>query len=182
MYICNMEKEIYKDVPGYEGLYQVSNWGNVKSLSDRWGLRKEPRKVVNTIDKDTGYHIIILYKENKPKTFRTHQLVAMAFLGHQPDGTMNLVINHIDNNPSNNYVDNLELVTQRYNSSCHKKDVGVFWYKRYEKWQAQIMINKLTIYLGRYKNKEEAVQMYQKALANIHLYNNNNKDFRNVLH
>jgi hypothetical protein len=162
--------EIWKDIPGYIGLYQVSNWGNVKGLK---GIRKQ---YIST----TGYYQIALWLNNTEKKFKVHQLVAMAFLGHTPNGH-ETVVNHIDNNPLNNYVDNLELVSNRYNTTCHKTDPGVYWFKRDEKWKVDIKLNGLKVYLGMFTNKQDALDMYQKAVANIHLYNGDNKAFRLAL-
>lgn len=176
-----MKKEIWKDIPGYEGLYQISNWGNVKSLSDRWGNERLLKP-----SNDNVYYKIGLHKDKKRKEFKIHQLVAMAFLGHIPDG-MNVIINHIDNNPLNNHVDNIEIIKKegtisanRINSSIHKNKPGISWYKQGNKWRTQIRIGK-AIHLGLFIDKQEALDMYQKALANIHLYDGDNKKFRKYL-
>lgn len=178
-------EEIWKDIPDYDGSYQVSNWGQVKSLCYRWGLRKEPLLMNPTID-NVGYLTIGLYKDKK-KTWRIHQLVAMAFLGHQPNG-YETVINHIDNNPLNNHVNNLEILKKdggisasRKNSSCHKEDIGVFWRTARQKWQASICIDNKKMYLGMSDNKQDVLDIYQKALANQHLYNGDAKAFRLAL-
>jgi len=169
-------KEIWKDVPGYEGSYQVSNWGNLKSFK----FAKE--RILKPCDNGSGYLMVSLLQDNKQKNYMIHQLVAMAFLGHQPDGTMNVVVNHIDNNKLNNHVDNLELVSNRYNSSCHKSDVGACWDKKANKYRSYISINYKDITIGRYTDKQDALDAYQKALANIHLYDGDNKAFRALIH
>jgi hypothetical protein len=164
--------EQWKDIPGYEGLYQVSNMGNVKSLNyNHTGKEGLLNKTITT------YVKVALYKANIKKYYNIHQLVAMAFLGHEING-FETVVNHIDNNPSNNRLDNLELVTTRYNSSCHKTDVGVSWHKRKNKWQSNIIINSNKNYLGIFKDKQDAIDIYQLALANIHLYDGDAKAFR----
>jgi hypothetical protein len=106
--------EIWKDIKGYEGLYQVSNEGRVKALSrvvkSRWGTpkplkEKEIREVVDSL----GYSRLSLSKDGKVKTHKIHRLVAEAFLvgeGH---------INHIDGNKQNNQVSNLEFCTSKQN-------------------------------------------------------------------
>ena len=165
--------EIWKDVPGYEGLYQVSNWGQVKSL--KFGKERILKPSANS----RGYLRVALSKDGKAKTYRIHQLVAMVFLDHQPDG-MNIVINHLDNNPLNNKLDNLELVRQWYNTRVHKTDPGIDWYKRINKWRARIHIDK-RIDLGYFTNKEDAIIQYQKALDNIHLYDGDNNAFRTLI-
>lgn len=166
-------EEIWKDIPDYEGLYQVSNLGQVKSLN--YNHTGKERILKTGLDKD-GYVRLNLFNI-KTKTERVHQLVAIAFLGHIPNG-YETVVNHIDNNPLNNNIDNLELVSTRYNSSCHKTDVGVHWDKSRNKWKTQIQINGKVICLGRFTNKQDGLDMYQKALANIHLYNGDTKAFR----
>ncbi len=166
-------KEIWKDIPGYEGLYQVSNWGQVKSL--KCGKERILKQSKNSV----GYLCVCLFNKRAIKCY-THQLVATAFLGHKPDG-LNTVVNHIDNNALNNRVDNLELVSQRYNTSCHKTDPGVCWHNNRNKWLSQIIIKRKTIYLGLYTNKQDALDIYQKAVANIHLYNGDNKEFINLI-
>jgi len=120
------EKEIWKDIIGYEGLYQVSNFGNVKSL-DREVVYNDGRvynyyeKILTPFIGTHGYYSLCL----SGKRFCNHQLVAIVFLGHKPCGKK-IVINHKDNNPLNNHVDNLEIVTTRYNTSCHKKNESGF--------------------------------------------------------
>ena len=102
--------EIWKDIPGYEGIYAVSNFGKVKSLQrTRKGsygsIRIVYEKILNhKIDKD-GYHIVTLSKEGKTKCIGVHRLVAQAFLPNIYNLPM---VNHKDENPSNNFVDNLE--------------------------------------------------------------------------
>lgn len=169
-----MKKEIWKDIPGYEGLYQVSNWGQVKSI--KFG---NERILKACLDK-SQYLGIVLSINGKRTFYKVHQLVAITFLGHIRNG-METVVNHIDNNPLNNHLDNLELVTSRYNNSCHKTDVGVGWYKALNKWWSTIYLNDKNIHLGYFTDKQEALDMYQKALANTHLYNGDNKAFRLAL-
>ena len=96
--------EHFRVIPGYENLYAVSNLGNVKSIKK------------NTILKPGGklYPLVGLSKNNKKVGYTIHQLVAMAFLDHSPNG-YNSVIDHIDGNPMNNRLDNLQVVTQREN-------------------------------------------------------------------
>ena len=103
-------KEIWKDIPEYEGLYQVSNLGNVRSLNyNRTGeIKLLKQGNVN------GYKVVILYKDGKKKNYLVHRLVAIAFL---PNPNNLPIINHKDENPSNNNVNNLEWCTQAYNTN-----------------------------------------------------------------
>lgn len=172
-----METEIWKDIPGYEGLYQVSSFGNVKSLNYRRSRKEgllKPRIGKN------GYGCVELFNSEKKLNIYIHHLVMLTFLNYQPDG-MKMVINHIDNNPSNNRADNLELVSQRYNTSCHKSDVGIIWDNYNNKWKSYITINTKLIHLGYFTEKEKALDMYQKALQNIDKYNGSPKEFREYL-
>ena len=101
--------EIWKDIKGYEGLYQVSNLGNVKSLS-RYHHKKE--QILKPNLKNDGYYETTLLKNGKPKWIRTHRLVAMAFI---PNLENKPQINHKDGNKLNNCVENIEWVTNQEN-------------------------------------------------------------------
>lgn len=101
--------EEWKNIIGYNGKYQISNFGNVKSYK----RYKEGKILLPTKDKD-GYFQIGLRDENsKRKWYRIHRLVANAFISNPNKFTE---INHKDNNPSNNKVDNLEWCTIEYNN------------------------------------------------------------------
>ena len=102
-------KEIWKDIEGYEGLYQVSNMGRVKSLGNN-KTRKE--KILKSSKNNRGYLCVNLYKDGLVKNYLIHRLVASAFI----DNPNNLPqVNHKDENPKNNYVDNLEYCDSKYN-------------------------------------------------------------------
>jgi len=113
-----MGEEIWKDIVGYEGYYQASNSGRIRSIdrviTNNIGVirplsGKELRKAIN---KD--YEYVELCRNNIQKMYSVHQLVAMTFLNHTPCGHK-LVIDHIDGNPLNNSVNNLDVVTQQEN-------------------------------------------------------------------
>lgn len=113
-------KEVYKDVKGYEGLYQVSDLGAVKALDrynvDKNGKRKfYPGKLLkfDTVERNhTTYHRVTLSKDGKTKRFQIHRLVASEFL---PCKEGKECVNHIDNNGSNNALVNLEWCTHSEN-------------------------------------------------------------------
>lgn len=159
-----MKKEIWKEIPGYEGMYEVSDLGRVKSLK----YNKE--RILKPYVDSQGYYGISLSFNNKAKTKKVHQLVAITFLNHTPDGTTKIVVDHIDNNPLNNRLDNLQVISQRENTSKDKKGgssnfIGVSWTKARRRWRAAIRINKKEIYLGDFKDEEEASNAYQSALT-----------------
>lgn len=107
-----MEEEIWKDIEGYEGLYQVSNLGRVKSLArvDAIGhFRKE--KILSTYCV-RGYLLVTLCKNKKQTHFFVHRLVATAFIPN-PDNLP--VINHKSENKNENNIENLEWCTHNYN-------------------------------------------------------------------
>lgn len=105
--------EIWKPIKGYEGLYEVSNLGRVKSLDKIVNCKlknKRNRLIKGRILKSNpdkmGYLIVGLTKNNKTETKRIHRLVAETFMP---------VVNHIDGNKENNNIENLEFCSQRYN-------------------------------------------------------------------
>lgn len=158
--------EIFKDIPGYEGSYQVSNLGRVKSLK----LNRE--KILKPNINGGGYLYVILCNKGKFKTIRVHQLVAMAFLNHTPDGTHKIVVDHRNNDKQDNRLSNLQLISARKNSSKDKKGgtskyTGVCWHKRDNKWLSSIEINGKNKHLGCFSSEEEASMYYQDALKSI---------------
>jgi len=106
-----MEIEVYRDIEGYEGLYQVSNLGNVKSLN--YG-RTGKEKLLKLYKGNNGYLYITLYKNKKQKLSLVHRLVALTFI---PNPNNLKEINHKDENPLNNMVENLEWCDRKYNNT-----------------------------------------------------------------
>lgn len=111
-------KEVWKPIIGYEGLYEVSNKGRVKSLSRKvtGGAKGYFRLAPETIRKPfltNGYEKVDLWKDNKKKIFRVHRLVAQAFI-ENPNNY--LEINHINGIKTDNRVENLEWCTAQQNT------------------------------------------------------------------
>jgi hypothetical protein len=167
--------EIWKDIPDFEGYYQVSNFGNVKSLE-----RYVKGKVENRLQKENilskrlvgnlgnQYYAVTLCNNKDRKQIKVSVLVAMAFLNHTPNGYVGFTVDHIDNNPLNNNVDNLQVITKRENSSKDRKGIskytGVTFNKKSNKWRSQIWINGKNKTLGSFNDELEAHRAYQKEL------------------
>lgn len=160
-----MQTEIFKDIKDYELLYQISNFGNVKSL------KRDKEKILKPSINTGGYLQVGLCKNGIKKTHDIHKLVAIHFLGHSPNGH-ELVINHKDFNKSNNSVHNLEIVTTRENTNkkhlkSSSKYTGVYWHKQKNKWASCIMINGKLKHLGLFIKEHDAYIMYQNKLKEI---------------
>lgn len=111
-----MEK--WKCISGFEGIYEVSNTGRIRSSKDKTtksalhGTRKWQQRILKLKTDKGGYKRVCLYKDKKPHDFLVHRLVAMAFI---PKVEGKECINHIDCNPSNNYAENLEWCNHKEN-------------------------------------------------------------------
>lgn len=172
------EKEEWRDVPNYEGYYQVSSLGRVRSL-DRLVTFTDGRErfykggvIKGYVDK--GYRQTGLRMHGIGRTYKFSQLVAMAFLGHKPSGMVR-VIDHINGNKSDDRVENLRIVTQRENmTTCYQpilpttsKYIGVSWSMGGSKWVAQIKYEGVNVHLGYFTDEIEASSAYQEALSKI---------------
>lgn len=109
--IEKLENEEWRDIENYEGLYQVSNLGRVKSLDYN---HTKHEKILKLLKNTKGYLFVILYKEGKKKNYLSHRLVAEAFI---PNPNNLPMINHKDENPLNNCVANLEWCDSKYNNN-----------------------------------------------------------------
>jgi len=111
-----MQKETWKPIVGYEGLYEVSNMGRIKSLPKTIDIHRclqhRNEKIFNGSKDNHGYMCVTLCNNGKRKTFKVHRLVAYAFIPN-PDNLPQ--INHKDENKANNCVENLEWCDQSYN-------------------------------------------------------------------
>ncbi len=168
--------EVFKDIPEYEGLYQVSDLGRIKSLS-RIVLRngkypvKTKVKILSLKENRNGYMNINLFIDGNRKTKLVHQLVAVAFLNHDYK-EFNIVVNHKNFIRNDNRPCNLECVTRRENTNLkHIKSsseyTGVSWHKIKEKWSSNISIGRKKIHLGYFDNEKEASEYYENALIAI---------------
>ena len=101
--------ETFKDIPGYEGLYQVSDYGAVRSLNYQG---KKRIKYLKNEKMPNGYERIVLCRNGKPKRFMVHRLVLETFVGKIPDG---YEIDHINAVCDDNRLSNLRVVTHKEN-------------------------------------------------------------------
>lgn len=157
-----MSKEIWKDIPGYERLYKISSNGQVFSHISN--------KILKLCDNGNGYLYLRLCKKSEKRLYYAHQLIGMAFLEHKVCGRA-IVIDHIDNNPSNNKLENLRILTHRENISRRRdgasKYTGVTFHAKTGKWRAAITINKIRYSLGLFFTEIEAHKAYQNELLKL---------------
>ena len=108
--------EIWVNILDYEGMYQISNLGNIRSLDryvdGKWHKMKIKGKILTLVKEKDGYYVANLYKNNTTKQFRVHRLVAQAFIPN-PDNLPE--INHKNEIKTDNRVENLEWCTTKYN-------------------------------------------------------------------
>lgn len=150
-------EEIWKDIVGYEGLYQVSNFGRVKSL-DRIDAENHFR--VGQIMKQKylrGYAQVALRNGKRQKEYRVHRLVAIAFI---PNPKNLPQVNHKDCNPGNNHVENLEWCDAKYNINYgdrNKKTADrLRGMERPYNWKAVNCFSLSGEFLKRYESVEKA--------------------------
>lgn len=112
--------EEWRDIPGFEGRYQASSFGRIKSLCFEGHPGKEkiisPHKVSSPHNKGVNYYRIRVYQNKVPKRIMVHRLIALTFpetCGKYFEGA---TVNHLDENPSNNYCYNLRWCTQQENN------------------------------------------------------------------
>ena len=156
----------YKPIPGWEK-YGVSTDGEVKNL--------KTGKILKPYLTRYGYLQVVL-SNVKPITIRIHQLMAMTYLEHIPNGHEK-VVDHINGNKLENKLENLRLLSNRDNVNLSRKTgkrkgkgtsqyLGVAWNKRNNKWRAMIDLNGKRKCLGYFEIEKEAHQAYQTALRN----------------
>lgn len=166
-----MKKEIWKDIKGYEKYYEVSTLGNVRRKGKLKNLKPAPN--------NKGYLSVGLSVNGIQKTKYIHNLVAVNFLNHRPEG-MSKVIDHIDGNKENNKLDNLQILSNRENISKYitknrkrysSKYLGVT--RQGNKWKSSISVSmngkRKQIHLGLYENEEDAHIAYLKYLKDNNL-------------
>jgi hypothetical protein len=155
-----------RNIKGYEDIYSIDEYGNVYSNY----TNKFLKPFLNRED-GRGRLFVILRKDGKNSVKYIHKLVAENFLGHISNGYKE-VVDHIDNNPLNNHVSNLQLTTARHNLCKDKKNktskyAGVSWNKQKSKWVSQISVGHNKIYLGQFKCELSAAFAYNLKLKEL---------------
>ena len=149
--------EVWKDIKNYEGIYTVSNCGDIKSILKNRILKKRICK--------QGYSTVALFKDGKRTEYKQHRLVADAFL---VSNKLNDVVNHKNGVRDDNRIENLEYVTSRENVHHYLKNknkiIGVYFDKRFNRWISRIYINKKNKNIGTYKCPTAAMFEYLKEL------------------
>ena len=154
--------ENWKDIKGYEGFYQVSDTGRVKSL--RYG------NILKTHIGNNGYMIVNLSANTIRAKKMVHTLVTESFLNHK--STREKVVDHINNIKTDNNLSNLQIISHRENCSKDKKGylskyVGVGYNKRNNKWVSMISIDSKSTFLGSFDTESRASIAYNFALTQL---------------
>lgn len=162
-------KEEWRDIKGYEGYYQVSNMGRVKSLArlitgknGKQQLYPEKLRVLRI--NRTGYPQVSLYRENIQKTSEVHVLMAKAFLDYTPKPGM--AVDHINRVKTDNRIENLRVVSQSMNCknailkrTPTSKYNGVHQDKR-GRWLVRITIKNKTVSVGQFNTEIDAARAF----------------------
>lgn len=163
----NFIVEEFRDIPDYEGLYQASTFGRIKSLSKNGKIDRILKASADT----KGYLRVCIRKEGKQAASVVHIIVAKTFI---PNPENKPQVNHKKGIKTDNRVSELEWMTNRENCEHYRIKqktssiyVGVRFHKVAKKWDARIQYNKTDIYLGLYETEYEAHLAYQQALKEI---------------
>lgn len=167
-------EEIWKDIKGYEGLYQVSNLGNIRSLKFKNNIIEKERIRVLRQQLRNGYLTINLTKNGKRKNYQIHRLVAQEFISNPNQYS---IVNHKDYKKTNNRVDNLEWCTQKYNvnySICNMKNkvhvkntetYGIYYREKHNNYE----VNLKKKYYGKFSNYNEAKKKRDEILNELNI-------------
>ena len=158
-----MENEVWKDVIGYEGLYQVSNFGNVKTL--KYGKEKILKPGKNS----HGYLQVVLCKNNTCKSYSIHRLVAQSFI---PNPLNLSEINHKNENKTDNNVYNLEWCEHKYNINygSHNERSGKARINHPKRSKSIIGINKINGYICEFPSICEAERVINIIICFILIF------------
>lgn len=182
--MLNLSNEIWKDISGFEGRYQVSTHGRIKSIQDNHGNNKEAIRSTFVRSDTCQYEYVQLWVKDTPTTKAVHRLVAQAFIENPEDKP---VVNHIDGNRLNNNVCNLEWVSQSENlkhayasgfREPPKAQLGkkcgntsnfhnVTWDTSRNKWKATLKHKGKMLFQKRFENEIDAALYVNKMLDEL---------------
>lgn len=160
-----MDEEKWKDIPGYEGIYQASTFGRIRTAegkvtyTEKHGVRHWKSRILKTRGKQESGYRASLWKDGKPKDWLTARLIATTFLGI-PD--LEMTVNHKDGNRFNNNIENLEWLSLADNIR-HGFDTGL-----YSKQEHKIKLISTSKKEYKFKSKAEACRF----LGRTHSYIN----------
>lgn len=158
-----INKEVWKDIKEYEGLYQVSSLGRVKSLN----YNKTKKEKILKPHESRGYYNVTLYKNGFHKYYGIHRLVAKEFIVNPKNKTQ---VNHKDGNKKNNNIENLEWVTSSENmkhafeNNLHKKYYG----KEHNNARKIKQYTLNNIFIKEWGSIVEAANYYKTSIENIY--------------
>lgn len=166
----------YKDIKGYEGIYQIDEYGNIKSLSrvvlnsgSYSGSVKKTERILKHIINRDGYCIVTLQKNGLRKSKSIHRLVSETFINNPNNYNE---VNHKDLNKQNNHISNLEWCDRAYNVNHYYQNAnksskykGVSYSEDRKKWCSYLDINKKRLALGRFNTELEAKE-YRENFIN----------------
>lgn len=189
--MLNSNNELWKDIKGYEGRYQISNLGNCRSIQDNKGNYRELTRVPRIRSKTCKYLYIQFFIKDRPTQFAIHRLVAITFIDNPDNKPM---VNHIDGNKLNNNACNLEWVTCSENhkhayktglsNSQHKVDRllglkcgstskyhNVSWDASRSKWKATLKDNGKMLFYKRFDTENAAAHYVNTMLDTLGFMN-----------
>ena len=151
----NIENEVWKDIEGYEGKYQVSNMGRVKSLNYKGCIGKE--RILKQVFNDYGYLKVCLSKDGKTKQIKVHRLVAQTFIENIENKPY---IDHINTIRTDNRVENLRFVTriENMNNELTKEKLRAYTGRNTSRYKGFICI---------FPNGEVTKEMTNKELGEL---------------
>lgn len=161
-----MQNEIWKPIPSYEGIYEVSDFGNIKSLDrivKQSNCTRNLKGLILSFTEDSfGYKTVGLTRYGKTKRIRVHRLVYESFVSTIKD---KLVVDHINGDVRDNRLSNLQVITHRENITKgkykntlkYKKESNVFYRSDRDRWVVRFSINGKFKSFGSFKKKEQAI-------------------------
>jgi len=160
-------EEKWLPIKGYNGEYEISDAGMVRSLKNYNNVKK---RILRTYFDGGGYKVVDLSIHGNQKRHKIHHLVYDAFGDGERNGHK-LQVDHIDGNKTNNCIGNLQLLSNRENSVKYyngqestSKHIGVSWSQNRGKWLSRIVIDGKTVHLGYFSDEIKASAAYQDAL------------------